>query len=71
MKKLGDWVHYKMGSLEGHDVILGKSTMEFPILGAFYILEDLSGNIPNEAYPYTHFTCPEVWLTDIEDSKNE
>lgn len=47
----------------GHAVVRGISSVESPVLGRTYILEDLSGNLPNETYPYTHFVCPEAWLS--------
>lgn len=50
----------------GHAIVRGISVVEMPVLGYTYILEDISGNFPNETYPYTHFACPEVWLTKGE-----
>ena len=63
MFELGDKIRYKVDELEGIGFIAGVATSAMPILGISYIIADDTDNFPNKAYPYTHFVCPELYLT--------
>lgn len=43
-------------------VIRGNSCIELPVIGASYIVEDKSGSFPNEAYPFSHLSIPEIFI---------
>lgn len=61
--KQGQKVHYDYG-VKGTGKIVGVATNGVPLVGKTYIIEpDESFN--NEVYPYTHFVCPELYLTII------
>ena len=60
--KENDIVKYDIGLLKGKGKIKGVANSGVTLLGKSYILEDLSGNIPNDTYPYTHFVCFEIHL---------
>lgn len=69
MKKLslnewfdGEVVEYDNGQMKGRGKIVGAATTPMAAIGSLMIVEDLSGNIPNEEYPYTHFACNECHL---------
>jgi hypothetical protein len=50
----------------GHGVIKGVATIELPVIGISYILEDISGNLPNELYSFKFFVLPELYFEVIE-----
>lgn len=56
-------VKYSVGLLKGKGKIKGIATVDMPYIGKQYIVEDLSGNIPNQQYPYTHMVVFEIHLT--------
>lgn len=61
--KDGDKVRYKLSEfIEGVAVVRGVSTTPIYGLGAVYILEDLSGNVPNKEYRYKFFTAADLHL---------
>lgn len=66
--KQGDIVSYQVHNMKGKARVVGVSSSAQPVIGRMLILEDLSGNIPNETYPYTHFTAPEVLLEKTHDT---
>jgi len=58
-------VHYDLGVMKGSGKIKGISCAGVPLGGKSYIIEDLSGNVPNTQYPYRHFVCFEIHLDEI------
>jgi hypothetical protein len=62
--KMNDMVEYtRESSLPyGHGRIVGVSGDGAPVIGRTYIVEDLSGFIPNETYPFSHFSICELFL---------
>ena len=60
--KQGDIVKYDLGVLKGTGRISGISCSGVPFGRKAYIIEDMSLNMPNKIYPYTHFTCFEIHL---------
>ena len=67
----GDIVEYNFGLLmvlKGKGRVVGKAITPQAFIGENLIIEDLSGNLPNEQYPFTHFAAPECCLTRIENS---
>lgn len=67
MRKQGEIICYKYlvspeESFEGFATIVGVASTEQVLIGVTYILKDLSGNIPNNTYPYTHFALPEIFI---------
>ena len=60
--KDGDVVYYDNGVIRGLGRVVGIALSELPFCGAHYILEDLSGNIPNETYRYGYFICMEIQM---------
>lgn len=65
MFKQNDRVYYDANGLKGEGLIVGTCMAMLPVLGKNYIIQDLSGNLPNEVYPFTHFACFEVWLQKV------
>lgn len=55
--KQGSKVHYIVAGYSGIGRVCGVATTPVPVIGVTYIIEDMSGNFPNETYPYTHFPC--------------
>ena len=55
-------VVYNIQGLRGIGKIKGMSTVELPVIGISYMVEDMSGNFPSATYPYKTFACFEVWL---------
>ena len=59
--KQNDIVHYRVDSLlKGKAKVVGVTVSS---VVPTYILEDLSNNIPNDTYKYTHFGCFETWMS--------
>ena len=48
--------------VKGKGKIVGIATVDLPVIGMTYIVEDLSGNFPSEVYPYSAFACFEMWI---------
>jgi hypothetical protein len=48
--------------MKGKGKIKGIASDLFPLIGKLYIVEDLSGNIPNNQFPYTHMSVFETFL---------
>jgi len=72
--KQGDVVKYSITSpqleiTKGKGVICGEYVSR-PVVGRTYIVKDLSGNWPNETYPFTHVVLYETNLTKISATKN-
>jgi len=63
----GTIVHYNIEGevrYSGQGIIHGVSSNELPVIGYQYIIEDISGNFPNEKYPYKMFACFASSLTN-------
>ena len=60
-----DKVKYKIEKTEGEALVVGHSMSNQPILGAGYILQDLSGNFPNDIYDFETFQCFECWMEKL------
>lgn len=60
--KQNDKVEYDVNGMKGEAIICGIATNSLPVIGQSYILQDLSGNFPNDTYAYTHFAAFECWL---------
>jgi hypothetical protein len=57
-------VSYDYGIIKGTGKVVGIASNGVPLVGKTYIIEpDVAFN--NEVYPYTHFVCPELYLTTI------
>jgi len=65
MFKQNEAVKYTCGSFCGEGIIVGICAIEQPVIGANYIIQDLSENFPNDVYPYSHISCSECWLTKV------
>jgi hypothetical protein len=63
--KDGQKVEYNNGLMRGVGVIVGCSTISFPVMGATYMVRDSSGNIPNERYPFQCFPCAEIHIKSL------
>jgi hypothetical protein len=63
------------GDLFGLAVVRGIALEPQIVIGYTYILEDLSGKLPNDAYPYKFFVCtenmfkPECYVEDGKEAK--
>jgi len=55
-------VEYDNGILKGDGVVIGLATTEMPIIGIGYIVQDVSGNVPNEVYQYSSFVVHTIHL---------
>ena len=66
---LDDMVWYNNGIISGKALIKGISPTEMAVIGKGYILKDISGNFPNETYPYSHFSCFECHIKLFEGKK--
>jgi len=51
--------------LVGRGEVVGCATIPFPILGAMYLVKDVSGNLPSDVYPFEVFQCPEAFLRKV------
>jgi len=63
--KDGDVVRYNTGPMKGEGIVVGIATVPLCTIGASVIVEDLSGNLPSEEYPFTHFICFESQLERV------
>jgi len=61
--KQGDIVTYDSQEVKGKGKIVGVSMIPEIIFGTTYIIEDMSNNIPNKTYPYSHFTVKEIFIS--------
>lgn len=61
--KQNEDVCYTLSGTTGRGKVVGLATVNLPVLGPTYIVEDTSGNFPSEEYPFTHIVCPEMWLS--------
>ena len=62
----GDRVGYRLSEfIQGAGIVRGVATIPMYGLGAIYIIEDTSGNLPNSSYPFRFFTCPELHLSRV------
>lgn len=64
---LNDIVDYDNGVAKGRGKVKGIAQNAYPVIGRTFILEDVSGNFPNETYPFTHFACFECQMKPIDD----
>ena len=62
----GDLVSYATPQLSGRGLIVGIAHTPIFGSGAGYIIQDISKNLPNETYPYSHFCVAEGHLRKIE-----
>lgn len=62
--KPNDIVEYKLGLLKGKGKVVGKTAPQAS-MGEMIIIEDLSGNLPNKQYRFTHFAAPESCLKRV------
>ena len=62
--KQGQKVHYDCSGVKGTGKIVGIASNGVPLVGKTYIIEP-DEPFNNEVYPYTHFVCPELYLTII------
>lgn len=63
--KDGDTVRYDTGLMKGEGVVVGVATVPLATVGASIIVEDLSGNLPREDYPFRIFICFESQLERV------
>ena len=64
--KYGLFVEYSLpNEVNGIGKVVGYATLEIPCIGRMWILEDVSGNFPNNDYHYTTFSCPESYISDV------
>lgn len=62
-----DYVEYfPHPDMVGKGVIRGVCTTDQPVIGATYIIEDISGNVPNKTYPFKFFSVAEIHLKRIQ-----
>lgn len=62
----GDRVGYRLSEfIQGVGVVRGVCSIQLFGIGAVYIIEDTSGNLPNSSYPYKFFTCAELHLSRV------
>lgn len=65
--KAGDIVRYcPCDGFEGKAEVVGIATIGAAVIERSIMLKDLSGNIPNETYPFQYFCCFEVHLKKVE-----
>ena len=55
--KPGLKVNYDNGVIKGEGTVQACVSTGEPFIGKTYVLKDLSGNIPNDTYPYDCFAC--------------
>lgn len=60
--KFGDEVVFDLQSVVGQGKVVGVATTEMPVIGRFLIIEVTDGQFPNDVYPFSHISCPEVNL---------
>ena len=63
--KDGDVVRYNTGPMKGEGIVVGVATVPLCTIGASVIVEDLSGNLPNDEYPFRIFVCFESQLERV------
>lgn len=63
--KNGDKVSFNQPPLRGSGIIKGVSTAALPVIGATYIIELTSCNIPtpNDTYPFSCIAIAELFIT--------
>jgi hypothetical protein len=61
--KNGETIHYNLSGLTGRGVVRGKADCGNPVIGISYIVEDISGNLPNNVYPFDCFSIPEIFIS--------
>jgi hypothetical protein len=66
--KQGDIVKYDNQVINGIGKICGICTISQAVIGATYIIEDMTLKVPNDTYQYTHFACAECFLTLVKSS---
>lgn len=59
----GQKIFYDNGVNSGTGVVRGVATVELPVMGQTYIIEDTSGQFPTEEYPYKCLVVARVHLT--------
>lgn len=64
----GTYVHFKIDPIEGNGKIVGIANTGLPILGKTYIIEP---DIPLTDHPYSHFICPEIYLTVLPEPTSD
>lgn len=62
----GDKVSYNITGMVGEGIVRGVASNAVAVLGASYIIEDTSGNIPTPHFPFTMFATPEVFLRKLQ-----
>lgn len=58
----GTIVKYSTGNISGEAKVVGIAG-DYCVVGKQYILEDISGNLPNEVYKYNTFICFECMMS--------
>jgi len=59
-------VRYQLSDfITGTGIIRGVATTPLYGIGAMYIVEDTSGNLPNKNYPFRFFTVAENFITSL------
>lgn len=60
----GEYVDYHTGDgILKEGVVRGISHIELPVIGRGVIIQDCSGTFPNETYPYSSISIPEIFIT--------
>ena len=67
--KNGDVINYDNGVMHGIGRIRGIAQTGEACIGRTFIVEDLSGNIPNETYPFSYFAMFECHITTKPDTQ--
>jgi hypothetical protein len=62
----GQIVYIDNGVFKGKAMIKGISSVALPVIGATYIVKDISCDIYSKKYPYSYFTCCEVHMDKVE-----
>lgn len=60
-------VSYNTGHIKGLGVIVGVSTTPQPFMGSVYMIQDISGNFPNKAYPFNVISLPETMFSIVAE----
>ena len=58
----GQLIRYDNGVISGPGMVVGIAANDLPVVGVSWIVEDLSGQFPNDSYPYKSFVVMDCHL---------
>ena len=68
--QMNDVVEYNTGMTQGIGRVVGCAMTEQPVIGALYMIEDMSRNVPNATYPFRTLPCFEQGMKKLHDGED-